>query len=267
MAVLRASKFNGSDLARITPEGWNQKPNVLQIHHSLRQPRVANACGMNNGGCSHLCLPAPQFAGYGLANPAVVKSNGLTLKEQSAKSLKKRANKNKEAMARVRRSPKFVPKDMTQEYEALKEKHRPVDEKMFTCACPDGLELVGTSQCYRDGEPVYSASYVGSATSDEHHDSIGHDEQVVDEKGPAVGRNNVNDDDDGGNELLVLGASAGRSVLARPDGHQSGGLSAGYIVLIVLFTVLVTGAVVSMVSTSRSLSLEPRFQKLSFFFM
>lgn len=33
----------------------------IQIYHEYKQPALPNACGTNNGGCSHLCLPSPQF--------------------------------------------------------------------------------------------------------------------------------------------------------------------------------------------------------------
>lgn len=54
-AVIRANKWNGSDIAVIdrTPS----QPFGIQVLHSSRQPRVGpSPCGESNGGCSHLCL-------------------------------------------------------------------------------------------------------------------------------------------------------------------------------------------------------------------
>ena len=243
MAVFRASKFNGSQLARITPEGWNQKPNVLQIHHSLRQPRFANTCGMNNGGCSHLCLPSPQFAGYGLANPVQSGEKSIEMSKDYVKKQQKRASKKE--VTRAKRSPKFVPSEnMDHHYEALLKGKSPAEDKMFTCACPDGLELKGTSQCYKDDEPVYSSFYVGSGTSDQHHDSIGLEHLIVDVMEKEEGRGNgVIDRDITRKEFL---GAAG--IVQAQQESQNGGISAGYIVLIVALSVIITGTVLSLVS-------------------
>lgn len=56
-SVLRANKFNGSDIAVI--QRTQTQPFGIQILHSSRQPTDGvNPCGDHdyNGGCSHLCL-------------------------------------------------------------------------------------------------------------------------------------------------------------------------------------------------------------------
>ncbi|XP_060065626.1 low-density lipoprotein receptor-related protein 1-like [Ylistrum balloti] len=53
-ALLRANKFNGSDVTVI--QKTVSQPFDLQVYHPMRQPKAKNPCGENNGNCSHLCL-------------------------------------------------------------------------------------------------------------------------------------------------------------------------------------------------------------------
>ena len=56
--VKYASKFNGTNSKVFTQL---DSPMAIQVMHPVRQPRSQNYCVKNNGGCAHLCLPAPQI--------------------------------------------------------------------------------------------------------------------------------------------------------------------------------------------------------------
>lgn len=60
-AIFRANKFNGSQPAPVTPLKMKQIPMVVHVYHPYRQPEAENYCLAMNGGCSHICLPAPQL--------------------------------------------------------------------------------------------------------------------------------------------------------------------------------------------------------------
>ena len=58
-SVHRASKFNGSEIRNVIARLIT--PMDIHVYHPLKQPAGKNRCGTNNGGCSHLCLPAPKI--------------------------------------------------------------------------------------------------------------------------------------------------------------------------------------------------------------
>uniref|UniRef100_A0A8C6XVP1 LDL receptor related protein 1B n=1 Tax=Naja naja TaxID=35670 RepID=A0A8C6XVP1_NAJNA len=56
--VNRAHKISGADKVALI-NSWHAITDI-QVYHSFRQPNVAkHICTLNNGGCSHLCLVAP----------------------------------------------------------------------------------------------------------------------------------------------------------------------------------------------------------------
>ncbi|XP_066250185.1 low-density lipoprotein receptor-related protein 2 [Euwallacea similis] len=56
-AISRSNKFTGKDLQLL--RNTTHKPYDIHIMHPLRQLPYTNPCGVNNGGCSHLCLISP----------------------------------------------------------------------------------------------------------------------------------------------------------------------------------------------------------------
>ncbi|KAF5288914.1 hypothetical protein FQA39_LY03793 [Lamprigera yunnana] len=58
-AVFKANKFTGQNVQIITHEEV-RNPMTIVLYHSYRQPDGKNHCQRENGGCTHLCLPAPQ---------------------------------------------------------------------------------------------------------------------------------------------------------------------------------------------------------------
>ena len=54
--VLRCDKWTAKNETVL--QNTVQLPNDLRVVHPLRQPKMENPCGGNNGGCSHLCLIA-----------------------------------------------------------------------------------------------------------------------------------------------------------------------------------------------------------------
>lgn len=39
-------------------------PKTVEIYHKMKQPEGDSYCGENNGGCSHICLPSPQYVKF-----------------------------------------------------------------------------------------------------------------------------------------------------------------------------------------------------------
>ncbi|XP_043344111.1 low-density lipoprotein receptor-related protein 2 isoform X2 [Cervus canadensis] len=60
--VEKGNKYNGSD--RVALLNVTHRPYDIRVYHPYRQPFVANPCGTNNGGCSHLCLIKEGGAGF-----------------------------------------------------------------------------------------------------------------------------------------------------------------------------------------------------------
>jgi low-density lipoprotein receptor-related protein 1 (alpha-2-macroglobulin receptor) len=79
-AVVRAGKFNGSDL-RVEDKILGQPYDVKVVHPS-RQPKLEDGdpkmrCHSDNGGCSHLCLlSSTAAAGFVCACPHIMKLSG-----------------------------------------------------------------------------------------------------------------------------------------------------------------------------------------------
>ncbi|XP_078621857.1 low-density lipoprotein receptor-related protein 2-like isoform X1 [Branchiostoma floridae x Branchiostoma japonicum] len=65
--VEKARKLNGTE--RTTMVTTVHRPMDIHIVHPQRQMPFVNPCGDNNGGCSHLCLMAPERRGYTCACP------------------------------------------------------------------------------------------------------------------------------------------------------------------------------------------------------
>ena len=56
-AILKAHKFTGKDYTIL--RNTTHRPYDIHIYHPLRQIQYDNPCEQRNGGCSHLCLIAP----------------------------------------------------------------------------------------------------------------------------------------------------------------------------------------------------------------
>lgn len=71
-SINKANKFTGNDVEMV--RNRLHFPMDIHIFHRERQPEAENRCGLNQGGCSHLCLPST--VGYRCACPT-----GLDLRE------------------------------------------------------------------------------------------------------------------------------------------------------------------------------------------
>ncbi|KAM9247401.1 low-density lipoprotein receptor-related protein 6 isoform 6-T6 [Leptosomus discolor] len=86
-SILACSKYSGEDLREIHSNIFS--PMDIHVFSQKRQPNATNPCGINNGGCSHLCLMSPTKPSYQCACPTGVKllENGKTCKDGATELL------------------------------------------------------------------------------------------------------------------------------------------------------------------------------------
>ncbi|XP_059178824.1 low-density lipoprotein receptor-related protein 2-like isoform X2 [Physella acuta] len=67
LTIERANKFTGENHTIV----WNvtHRPMDIHVFHPLKQKPGYNPCGLDNGGCSHLCLTSPGGQSYTCACP------------------------------------------------------------------------------------------------------------------------------------------------------------------------------------------------------
>ena len=78
-AIHKTNKFTGNEVHNVAVNLYS--PMDIHVYHPMRQPASPSACGANNGGCSHLCLPRPQVAPRSVCacpNGVSLKADGLT---------------------------------------------------------------------------------------------------------------------------------------------------------------------------------------------
>ncbi|XP_025410493.1 very low-density lipoprotein receptor-like isoform X6 [Sipha flava] len=91
-AIIKANKFNGSNITTVTALHMTQNPMVVHVYHPYRQPDGINHCAAVNGHCSHLCLPAPQInsespkISCACPNGLMLMSDGLMCAEEVVKN-------------------------------------------------------------------------------------------------------------------------------------------------------------------------------------
>ncbi|KDR21144.1 hypothetical protein L798_04073, partial [Zootermopsis nevadensis] len=107
-SIIRLHKFNSDDHETVANLS---RPFAIDIFHRQRQPEESHPCGLNNGGCQHICIPSwrtgrpvtqclckagyksiqngnceeakqSQFLLFGKARPAVIKGISLTGKQR-----------------------------------------------------------------------------------------------------------------------------------------------------------------------------------------
>ncbi|XP_067141896.1 low-density lipoprotein receptor-related protein 2 isoform X5 [Centruroides vittatus] len=71
--VLKTDLYNNSDVAKVIYRDRSKmkEPKSIFPYHALHQPRVTNPCGVNNGGCQHMCVVTRAADGFGIAYSCV----------------------------------------------------------------------------------------------------------------------------------------------------------------------------------------------------
>ncbi|KAM6162242.1 low-density lipoprotein receptor-related protein 6 isoform 5-T5 [Erethizon dorsatum] len=86
-SILACNKYTGEGLREIHSDIFS--PMDIHAFSQQRQPNATNPCGIDNGGCSHLCLMSPVKPFYQCACPTGVKllENGKTCKNGATELL------------------------------------------------------------------------------------------------------------------------------------------------------------------------------------
>ncbi|NP_001401184.1 low-density lipoprotein receptor-related protein 6 isoform j [Homo sapiens] len=86
-SILACNKYTGEGLREIHSDIFS--PMDIHAFSQQRQPNATNPCGIDNGGCSHLCLMSPVKPFYQCACPTGVKllENGKTCKDGATELL------------------------------------------------------------------------------------------------------------------------------------------------------------------------------------
>ncbi|GFU33017.1 low-density lipoprotein receptor 1 [Trichonephila clavipes] len=83
-SILKVDKFTGQNLRSVAT--GISSPMGMRVYHSYKQPKGPNHCGDMNGGCSHMCLPAPHIT-EGSAKYTCACPNGMVLSDNGLNCL------------------------------------------------------------------------------------------------------------------------------------------------------------------------------------
>ncbi|GFQ69087.1 low-density lipoprotein receptor [Trichonephila clavata] len=83
-SILKVDKFTGKNLRSVAT--GISSPMGMRVYHSYKQPKGPNRCGDMNGGCSHMCLPAPHLS-EGSAKYTCACPNGMVLSDNGLNCL------------------------------------------------------------------------------------------------------------------------------------------------------------------------------------